>query len=340
MSEDLEPLGPWEAIDMYLEHRRDELAERTLSSHYYRLKQFCQWCDDVGIDNMNDVGGRELHRYKMFRRDEQGVAPTTLKGDFDTLRMFVEVCEAIDAVEPGLKAKMLVPSVTGKDAISEESLDTVRTEEILGHLERFEYASRDHAMLTLVWHVGMRLGGLRTIDLEDCDLEGEAPGIAIRHRPETGSPLKNGTAGERDVNITEDVAQILQDYIDVNRRKVTDDHGRKPLFTSAQGRLSRGAVADRFYRMTRPCVIGKPCPDERDPQECDAMMQNMASTCPDSVAAHAVRTGSITHQRNHGVPPEVVSDRVNASEDTISKHYDMRTHRDKMVQRREHLEGL
>ncbi|MCU4972917.1 tyrosine-type recombinase/integrase [Halobacteria archaeon AArc-m2/3/4] len=337
---DLDPLGPWEAVDMYLEHRRDELAERTLSSHFYRLKQFCEWCDEEEIDNINDVNGRTLHRYKVYRRDEQGVAPTTLKGDFDTLRMFIGVCEALDAVEQGLKSKMLIPSVTGAEGVREQTLETNRAEEVLGHLERYEYASRTHAMLQLVWHVGMRTGGLRTIDLDDCDLEGEAPGIAIRHRPETDTPLKNQEAGERDVNVSEEVAAVLRDYIDVNRNDVTDEYGREPLFTSPHGRVSRACVQDWFYRSTRPCVIGNPCPKGRDPNECEAMEPNLATLCPDSVAPHAVRSGSITYQRRQGVPPEIVSDRVNASEDVIEKHYDMRTHRDRMQQRRQHLEGL
>lgn len=340
MSDDLEPLDPWEAVEMYLEHRQDELAERTLSSHYYRLKQFCQWCDKEGIDNVNDVTGRVLHRYKVYRRDDKGVAPTTLKGDFDTLGMFIEVCESLDAIETGLKEKMLVPSVSGKDAINEDTLETNRAEELLAYLERFQYASRTHAMLALVWHVGMRLGGIRTIDLDDCDLESDTPGISLRHRPETDTPLKNQESGERDVNISEEVAAILRDYIHVNRFDVTDDYGREPLFTTQHGRASRACIQDGFYRITRPCVIGNPCPKGIEKDDCEAMDSNLACLCPDSLAPHAVRSGSITNQRRKGVPAEIVSDRVNATEDVIEKHYDMRTHRDQMLERRQYLEEL
>ena len=45
MSDDLEPLDPRTAKQMYLDDRRHELAEATLQSHDYRLEQFTQWCE-------------------------------------------------------------------------------------------------------------------------------------------------------------------------------------------------------------------------------------------------------------------------------------------------------
>lgn len=55
----------------------------------------------------------------------------------------------------------------------------------------------------------MRLGGLRTLDVGDFD-EGR-PAIEVRHRPETGTPLKRKSKSERDVLITPEVAEVLAD---------------------------------------------------------------------------------------------------------------------------------
>ena len=54
------------------------------------------------------------------------------------------------------------------------------------------------------------------------------------------TPLKNGDGGERPINIAEWVGDVIQDYIRYNRRQVTDEHGREPLFPSSKiaGRLS------------------------------------------------------------------------------------------------------
>lgn len=42
MTANLEPLDPATARDMYLDERRSELADETIQSHAYRLKQFVQ----------------------------------------------------------------------------------------------------------------------------------------------------------------------------------------------------------------------------------------------------------------------------------------------------------
>jgi hypothetical protein len=131
----------------------------------------------------------------------------------------------------------------------------------------------------------------------------------------------------------------IEMYLDHNRIETTDDHGRVPLLTTRYGRLSTGALRDQFYKVTRPCERGE-CPHDRDPSKCDGATSELACKCPSARAPHAWRTASITWQRKQGVPPDVVSERVNASEDVIEEHYDMRTERDKMEQRREHLKEL
>lgn len=55
---------------------------------------------------------------------------------------------------------------------------------------------------------------------------------------------------------------------------------------------------------------------------------------------HAIRRGSITHSLNNDTPDKVVSDRANVSPEVIEQHYDRRSEREKMQQRREHLDGL
>jgi site-specific recombinase XerD len=340
MTDDLEPLDPREAIDMYLDERRGELSERTLSTHYYRLNQFVEWLEAQDIDDMNDVTARTTHRYKKHRRDERGLAPSTVHGDFDTLVLFFEVLAIFDAVPSDLSDKVRVPTVTKAQGVSDDELEAERAERILDYMHSYDYASRDHCIFLLVWHVGMRTGGVRTIDLEDCELEGDAPGISLRHRPDTDTPLKNGEAGERDVNVSREVADVLQDYIADRRVEKVDEHGRRALFsTERSGRLSRNGVQQTFYRWTKPCEIGA-CPHDKDPETCDWTRAKWASKCPSTESPHAVRTGSITHQRNQGVPPDVVSARVNATEETITKHYDKRTHRQRMQNRREKLEDL
>ncbi|WP_176696593.1 site-specific integrase, partial [Haloparvum sedimenti] len=222
---------------MYLEARRDELTERTLDGQKYRLDAFRQWCDEEGIENLNDIAGRDLYRYRVWRREGNGedrdpIAPVTLRGQLATLRSFLRFAEEVDAVPDGLRSDVPLPTVSGGQNVSNTTLEPERVGDILEYLNRYQYASREHVTLLLMWHTGARAGAIRSLDLGDLDLDGDRPGIQFRHRPETGTPLKNKERGERWNAISPHVARVLEDFVDGPRKDVRDDHGRNPLIST------------------------------------------------------------------------------------------------------------
>jgi hypothetical protein len=79
---------------------------------------------------------------------------------------------------------------------------------------------------------------------------------------------------------------------------------------------------------------------DRDPEECKAAIHAHASECPESVSSHAVRRGSITHHLTSDIPVEVVSARANVEKRVLDMHYDQRSERTKMEQRRRYLHKL
>jgi integrase len=200
-------------------------------------------------------------------------------------------------------------------------------------------------VLLTLWNTGCRIGALRSLDLRDLDLEAKRPNAAgpalhFVHRPEAGTPLKNDEKSERWNGISEYVAGVIRDYIEGPRHDVTDEHDRQPLVTTAQGRIARSTVRDALYRVTRPCWRGEECPHDRDPDDCEATENGSMSTCPSARSPHDVRSGRVTAYRLEDVPRVVVSDRMDASERVLDKHYDRRSERQRAAQRREHLEGL
>jgi site-specific recombinase XerD len=87
---ELEPIRPAEAKQMYLEQRKQEVSESTIKAHHYRLKHFVRWCESVeDIENLNTLGGRELQRYKMWRREDGDLNNVTMVTQLSTLRVFV-----------------------------------------------------------------------------------------------------------------------------------------------------------------------------------------------------------------------------------------------------------
>jgi site-specific recombinase XerD len=335
---DLEPLPPERAKEMYHQEREGEVSDRTLQAHHYRLVQFIRWCGQEGIDNMNDLTGRRLHEYRLWRKDDGDLSAVSLRTQLETLRVFIRFCETVDAVTEGLHDKILLPTLSTEDEQRDEILRTEQAETVLDHLRRFEYASRQHALLRLLWHTGMRLGAIHGLDVDDYDSDEER--LQVRHRPETMTALKNGAEGERLVALDPQTCSVLDDWIAHRRPDVTDDHGRDPLFTTDNGRIAQTTIRETVYKVTRPCYAGDECPHDRNPDDCDGTLYGRHSRCPSSVSPHSVRRGSITHFLTEDVPEQVVSDRMNVSTDVLDKHYDKRSEEVKMEQRRGYLDDV
>ncbi|RJT03903.1 site-specific integrase [Halococcus sp. IIIV-5B] len=331
----LTPVDPQTAVELYLESR-SEASENTLRSHKYRLRHFIRWCEDGdegNIQNLNSLTGRDLHEYRVWRKQEGDLNVVSVKTQLSTIRVFMKFCESIDGVEDGLSEKMLVPTIHGGEGSRDALMEVPHAETLLEHLRKYDYASRRHITILLLWHTGMRIGALHSLDVKDFDEEDER--LSLNHRPETGTRLKNKSNGERYVALSENVCEVLKDYLSEVRPPTEDDSGRQPLLTSQKGRPSRGTLRGVIYRATQPCVIGE-CPLGNEQDACEYYGSG-SPKCPESVSPHSIRRGSITHFLSKDVPEKVVSDRMNVDQKTLSKHYDRRTEEQQAEQRRQYL---
>jgi site-specific recombinase XerD len=320
----LEPATLREAYEWYLEDRRPQLSESTMYAHKSRLGHFVRWCEGPGdVENLNNVTGRTLHRFKTWRRNEGDLNTTSVRTQLSTVRVFVKWCEGVNAVTPGTHELVQVPTLTGKMGVDERMLEPEQANDILGHLYKFEYASLRHAMFELLWVTGMRSGGLHSLDVGDYYPDQRK--LELRHRPDTGTTLKNGTAGQRNVSLREDTCRVLTDYLDVNRIETEDDHGREPLFTTRHGRATKSHLRLAVYEVSQPCQYGAPCPVGKSPDECEYGHRDQTAGCPENIPPHAIWKGAITWALNNQIPTDAVSDRMNVSPDVLSHHYDHAT---------------
>jgi integrase len=331
----LEPIDSQTALELYLADKSNDLAAASLRAHKYRLGHFVRWCNEQNLTNLNDLTGRRLHEYRLWRRNEGDLSKVSEKTQMDTLRVFVRWLESMDGVETDLSEKVLSPTITPKENARDVMLDADRAEDVLTHLEKYEYATLQHVSTALMWHTMMRVGAVHALDLSDYNPSDQY--IEVNHRPDTGTAIKNKEDGERLVALSKRICELLNDWIDDRRPDTVDDYERKPLLTTSQGRAHKTTLRDYVYRYTRPCVYGEICPHDRDPAECVATERDHASKCPSSVSPHAIRRGSITNSLNEDMPEKVVSDRANVSQAVIDQHYDRRTEREKMEQRRKFI---
>lgn len=169
---------------------------------------------------------------------------------------------------------------------------------------------------------------------------GRSGGAFGVHRPAEGTNLKNGEEGERPNALNADTAQVLRDYIAENRITQIDEFGRTPLFTTERGRMAKSTIQRTTYKLTQPCFSGD-CPFEGyEPDSCRCREHGRESLCPGSLSPHRVRTGAISHMRESGLHVGTVSERVDATPETIKAHYDRSDGRKLMENRRDAIQGL
>lgn len=332
----LEPLAPERAVELYLDHRRNEVAAQTLRSHESRLQYFTTWCDENDIENLNELTGRKLYEYRIWRRNDGDLSKVSEKTQMATLRVFVKFLESIDAVEPDLHTKVQLPSLSSDDNVRTEMFEADAAEQLLDYLAKYHYASLRHVVVTLAWRTAMRRGTMHALDVRDYHSDDQY--IQTVHRVET--PLKNQESGERYIALADETCELLDDWLADQRPETIEDDGRKPLLASTQGRIHQSTIQQILYELTRPCVYTGECPHGRNVETCDATARNSASRCPSSRSPHTVRRGAITHWLTNDVPEKVVSDRANVGPGVLEKHYDQRDERDKMEQRREYLDDI
>lgn len=333
-------LSPREARDRWLDKLRVDRTESTLSTYYYRLKLFCEWAEENSIESVGEINGWDLESYEAHRRSQKPTA-LTLNKEFGTLQNWLEYLARIEVVDEDLSEKVDPPDVPKGELSSDVKLDQSDAIRLLRYFRTTPevYGSRAHALLELTWNIGARAGAIAALDLRD--RRETAEGVRYLHfvnRPETGTRLKKGPDGERPVFLSKEVWNALDRYVEHYRFDIQDEHGRSPLLASEQGRPTPGTIRDWMYLATLPCQHSE-CPHDKDPKECEWTEYAKASGCPSSRAPHQVRTGSITWQRNRGIPAEVVAERVNSGVDTIEEHYDKEDPVEEMLQRRQPFLG-
>ncbi|MFD1643663.1 tyrosine-type recombinase/integrase [Halohasta litorea] len=336
---DLHSITPEEAISLYIQSREGDVSTKTKKEYKRKLENLETYCKKEDIKNLNDFGGREIAGYSKWRKNESSekvdkLAKKTMRDELYLLRDFLNYLESIDGVKRDTADKVNPPTLKNGEGVRDVELEIDYLRDVTSYLAQYHYASREHVSIKIFEVTGRRLGGVHSLDLCDAHVNQSSPYLDFKHHDDGYTRLKNNEKSEQQVNISKELAELIGDYIK-NQRIEKEIDGRKPLLTTSQGRLAKSTIRTYFYKWTRPCKIGKSCPDNRDPEDCQAASsKDHASKCPDSEAPHATKHGYLTHMMREGVPKEVLSDRCDVSEEIIEKHYDERTTEEKRELRR------
>ncbi|WP_160134187.1 tyrosine-type recombinase/integrase [Halococcus salsus] len=332
-------LTPEEALEQYLESRHDATAS-TVTNHRYRLNYFLQWFDEESeLDDLSALSGLHCEQFKNWRMTNFDLNLVTLQYHMQTLRVFVRWCENVGVIDEEVSDKIIVPTVPESEKARDVHISHDRATQIMDYLARYEWASKNHLVFSLLYHTGMRRSSLYSLDVQDWHQDNGY--LAVRHRPEQGTSLKLKEDGERNVSVTNNrLARALDDWLEEQRPDVVDDSGRHPLLASTQGRLHYETISKVCYRVVRPCYFANECPHDRDIDDCQATKRDHMSKCPGSVSSHPIRRSAITHHLDSDVPKAIVSERMNVSEPILDMHYDARDKEQRRLNRAKYLDSV
>jgi hypothetical protein len=111
----------------------------------------------------------------------------------DTCRIFIRWLEAVDGVKHDPSEKVLSPSLSRGEDAREVMLESDRASEILAYIAKYHYASVEHISTALAWHTMMRTGSIHALDVGDYSRSDQY--LEVRHRPDTGTSIKNKSNG-------------------------------------------------------------------------------------------------------------------------------------------------
>lgn len=318
------PVG--DAVSEYADYASEtrEVRDTTLSTYLNDLRFFLQWCEQNRIEFVCEVDGGDLSNYRQWRRESgnecrsgEHLSRKTHKEGQKNLQRFLRWCESVEYAPVGTWKKVSIPKASDKrpnQSVVERS-DAV---EMLEYLGKFDYASRKHVTILLLWETGARPGGVHALDIEHVD--GNNKGGMVKFESQPNTRLKNGRQGAREVTITKKSHEVIQDYLKENRINTTDDDGRKPLLVARSGRIGKSTIRKYCYDISRPCVYADFCPDNRDQGQCPGYTER-AHKCDHTFSPKAFRKGHITHCLRQGMDRDTLSQRVDASPGVIDDHY-------------------
>jgi hypothetical protein len=68
-----------------------------------------RWCGEHDIENLNDLTVRDLHEFRLWRKSDDDLNTVTMQTQMSTLCVLINWCRSIEAVDPNLHDKILIP---------------------------------------------------------------------------------------------------------------------------------------------------------------------------------------------------------------------------------------
>lgn len=232
----LEPFSDFLAFDR-------GLAERTVTAYGRDLARFLAFLAESDVSGPADVGPEEVREY-MYRLNDEGMAPTSIRRAQSALRAYFGYLVSEGVIEDDPTERMDSPKV------GRRLPDTLSREEVARLLESPDpdhaFYWRDRAILEMLYGSGLRVSELTGLGLTDVDPEERVVLVFGKGSKERLVPL-GGAAG-----------RALERYLREVRPALERGRGRRRIFLNSRGTpISRTSVWTLVKRAAERAAITK-----------------------------------------------------------------------------------
>lgn len=105
---DLESLDPESGVELFLEHKSTDCRPSIVKNHCYRMKHFLEWSNEIGLDNLNGLSGRDVQQYRLWPSNETEINAITMKNVLFGFRVFLKWAGSMEAATEDLYSKRSV----------------------------------------------------------------------------------------------------------------------------------------------------------------------------------------------------------------------------------------
>jgi len=324
--------------ERYIDPDKNTVRKSTIRNRRQHVPKFLKFADEADINYASDLTVAVIEAYadEICNRYENNSDATSIT-EAKTSRAFLNHALRYAECNVGITFPLKKDEMGLSMPLRKVSLATDRASELIPNDGDFGYAERHTALLTLCWCTMLRIGELRALDREDFDTDEGV--LHVQHRPEQGTPIKNGDdegeektrGGERYWPLPDDVVTVLGDYLTSKDSHPLDKNGREALFTTEEGRASDSTLRRDIYEATSCKYADKP---REGGEDCDGTCNRDSPICPYSVSPHAVRHGAIEYHLDNGMTIDEVEYFGDVSRDVLLSRYDNRSERRKMKSKR------
>ncbi|TKX56376.1 integrase, partial [Halorubrum sp. SP9] len=130
MSSDLNPITPEQAKDLYNDEYEEKRSYESLRKARSVLDTFVEWTEQEGLENMNEIDGRQLQEMKMWWKRESDTNNVSLNGYLAVVRRFLVFCERIEVVSENTPDRMPQASIDEDEEVCDRKPDDEAVEAI------------------------------------------------------------------------------------------------------------------------------------------------------------------------------------------------------------------